>query len=64
MVDQTNSNNKNISLGLTFDDVLLIPGASDVLPSNVTVNGRFSTGIDLNTPIASAAMDTVTEAWQ
>ena len=62
MVDQTNSNNKNISLGLTFDDVLLIPGASDVLPSNVTVNGRFSTGIDLNTPIASAAMDTVTEA--
>ncbi|MBP9131907.1 IMP dehydrogenase [Candidatus Saccharibacteria bacterium] len=53
---------KNISLGLTFDDVLLIPGASSVLPSNVKVGGQFSTGIGLNTPIVSAAMDTVTEA--
>ena len=56
MEDQT------ISLGLTFDDVLLTPGASDVLPSDVSVSGQFSTGITLNTPIVSAAMDTVTES--
>lgn len=48
--------------GLTFDDVLLIPAYSDVLPRDVKLNTRFSRNITLNVPIVSAAMDTVTEA--
>jgi IMP dehydrogenase len=48
--------------GLTFDDVLLIPAYSDVLPRNVDLSTRFSRRIDLKIPIVSAAMDTVTEA--
>ena len=48
--------------GLTFDDVLLIPAYSEVLPRNVQLNTRFSRNITLNVPIVSAAMDTVTEA--
>lgn len=48
--------------GLTFDDVLLIPAYSEVLPRNVDLSSRFSRNIKLNTPIVSAAMDTVTEA--
>ncbi len=48
--------------GLTFDDVLLIPAYSEVLPRNVDIVSRFSRNIVLNTPIVSAAMDTVTEA--
>ncbi|MCM1452193.1 MAG: IMP dehydrogenase [Clostridium sp.] len=48
--------------GLTFDDVLLIPAFSDVLPREVTLKTRFSRNITLNVPIVSAAMDTVTEA--
>jgi len=47
--------------GLTFDDVLLVPAASEVLPSDVEVSTRFSRNIRLNIPIASAGMDTVTE---
>lgn len=47
--------------GLTFDDVLLVPAYSEVLPTQVDVKGRFSRNISLNIPIASAAMDTVTE---
>ncbi len=47
--------------GLTFDDVLLIPAYSDVLPSTVDVSSRFSRKITLNIPIVSSAMDTVTE---
>ena len=54
---------KRISLeGLTFDDVLLIPAYSEVLPREVNIQGRFSRNIPLNIPIVSAAMDTVTEA--
>lgn len=53
---------KNIKLALTFDDVLLVPGASSVLPSDVNVAGKFSKKISLNVPVASAAMDTVTES--
>ncbi|MDE7376620.1 MAG: IMP dehydrogenase [Muribaculaceae bacterium] len=49
--------------GLTFDDVLLIPAFSDVLPREVNLKTRFSRHITLNVPIVSAAMDTVTE-WQ
>ena len=48
--------------GLTFDDVLLIPAYSEVLPREVSVKSRFSRNITLNIPIVSAAMDTVTEA--
>lgn len=48
--------------GLTFDDVLLIPAYSEVLPRNVELSTRFSRNIKLNVPIVSAAMDTVTEA--
>lgn len=48
--------------GLTFDDVLLIPAFSDVLPREVDLTSRFSRNITLNVPIVSAAMDTVTES--
>ena len=48
--------------GLTFDDVLLVPAYSEVLPREVSTVGRFSRNITLNIPIVSAAMDTVTEA--
>nr|WP_321405358.1 IMP dehydrogenase [uncultured Carboxylicivirga sp.] len=53
---------KIVSEGLTFDDVLLIPAYSQVLPRDVKLNGLFSRNIVVNTPIVSAAMDTVTEA--
>lgn len=48
--------------GLTFDDVLLIPAYSEVLPREVDLSTRFSRNIQLNIPFVSAAMDTVTEA--
>ncbi len=48
--------------GLTFDDVLLIPAYSEVLPREVKLQTRFSRNITLNVPLVSAAMDTVTEA--
>ncbi len=48
--------------GLTFDDVLIIPAASSVLPRDVSTQTRFTRTISLNIPIVSAAMDTVTEA--
>ena len=48
--------------GLTFDDVLLIPSYSEVLPREVSLQCKFSRNISLNIPIVSAAMDTVTEA--
>src|SRR5438445_5027087 len=48
--------------GLTFDDVLLVPAASDVLPKDVSTVTRLTRSIDLAIPIVSAAMDTVTEA--
>lgn len=48
--------------GLTFDDVLLIPAYSEVLPRNVELSTKFSRNIRLNIPLVSAAMDTVTEA--
>src|SRR3954462_14096066 len=49
-------------LGLTFDDVLLLPAASDVIPSEVDTSTRLSKSITLRTPLLSSAMDTVTEA--
>lgn len=53
---------KFVGIGLTFDDVLLLPAASDVLPANVDTSTRIAGDIYLNVPIMSAAMDTVTEA--
>jgi len=52
---------KIASEGLTFDDVLLLPAFSEVLPRGVSIKSQFSRNIQLNTPIVSAAMDTVTE---
>ena len=55
-------NDKLVAEGLTFDDVLLVPAYSEVLPRNVDISTRFTRNIKLNAPIVSAAMDTVTEA--
>ena len=52
---------KIISEGLTFDDVLLVPSYSEILPREVSLNTLFSRNIKMNIPIVSAAMDTVTE---
>ena len=53
---------KFVGEGLTYDDVLLIPAYSEVLPREVSVRSKFSRNIVLNTPVVSAAMDTVTES--
>ncbi len=58
----TNMNSKFGKEGLTFDDVLLIPGESDVTPNMIELNTRLAGNIVLNTPIMTSAMDTVTEA--
>lgn len=55
-------NTKIIGEGLTYDDVLLIPNYSEVLPREVSLKSKFSRNIELNVPIVSAAMDTVTES--
>ncbi len=47
--------------GITFDDVLLVPAYSEVLPRSVDISSRFSRNVKINTPVVSAAMDTVTE---
>jgi len=53
--------NRFVPEGLTYDDVLLVPGYSEVLPRDVNISSHFTKNIILNTPIVSAAMDTVTE---
>jgi IMP dehydrogenase len=53
---------RTVPLGLTFDDVLLQPGESDIVPSRVNTNTRLTRNIELTIPLLSAAMDTVTEA--
>ena len=57
----TNPAEKFLKEGLTFDDVLLIPAASDVLPSDIDLHTQLTEKIRLNIPVMSAAMDTVTE---
>jgi len=52
----------NVRIGLTFDDVLLVPAKSDILPGDVNVGTQLTKNIRINVPIISAAMDTVTEA--
>ena len=53
---------KFIETGLTFDDVLLVPAYSEVLPSEVNLTSKFSRNLSLKVPVVSAAMDTVTES--
>jgi len=53
---------KIIGEGLTYDDVLLIPAYSEILPREVSIRSRFTKNIPINVPIVSAAMDTVTES--
>src|SRR5687768_7753342 len=53
---------KFAALGLTYDDVLLLPGETDVIPSEVDTTSRLTRGLDLRIPLLSSAMDTVTEA--
>ena len=55
-------NNGNPREALTFDDVLLEPGLSEVLPADVDIRSRLTRSIALNIPIIASAMDTVTES--
>ena len=57
----TNSTTKNFIEGLTFDDVLLVPAFSEILPRDVDIKTKLTKDITLNVPMLSAAMDTVTE---
>ena len=56
------TSDKFIGQGFTYDDVLLVPSFSEILPSEVSITSRFSRNIGLNIPLMSAAMDTVTES--
>ena len=51
----------DLPLGLSFDDVLLVPQRSEVLPAEVDISTRLTKDIPLNIPVISSAMDTVTE---
>ncbi len=55
-------NSRILGEGLTYDDVLLVPAYSEILPREVNIESRFSRRIKLNVPVVSAAMDTVTES--
>lgn len=58
----TAHNNKIVGEGLTYDDVLLVPAFSEILPREVNIQTKFTKNITINIPIISAAMDTVTES--
>ncbi|RAJ12956.1 IMP dehydrogenase [Olleya aquimaris] len=58
----TAHDNKIVGEGLTYDDVLLVPAFSEVLPREVNIQSKFTRNITINVPIVSAAMDTVTES--
>ena len=62
LIAMQSNHTKVIGEGLTYDDVLLIPAYSDILPRDVSIKTKFSKNIELNVPIVSAAMDTVTES--
>lgn len=62
LIAMQSNHTKIIGEGLTYDDVLLIPAYSDILPRDVSIKTKFSKNIELNVPIVSAAMDTVTES--
>ena len=53
---------KIVGEGLTYDDVLLVPAYSEILPREVSIKTKFTKNITINIPIISAAMDTVTES--
>ena len=53
---------KFVEVGLTFDDVLLVPAYSEILPSDVNLSSKFSRNLSIKVPVVSAAMDTVTES--
>ena len=59
---EIHNTDKFIGEGLTYDDVLLVPSYSEVLPRDVNIRSRFSRNISLNSPIVSSAMDTVSES--
>jgi IMP dehydrogenase len=61
-MEQPGIPDKFASLGLTYDDVLLLPGETDVIPSGVDTASRLTRGLELRIPLLSSAMDTVTEA--
>ena len=56
----TSHQNKIVGEGLTYDDVLLVPAFSEILPREVNIQTKFTRNITINVPIISAAMDTVT----
>ncbi len=62
LIAMTAHDNKILGEGLTYDDVLLVPAYSEILPREVSIATKFSRNITLNVPIVSAAMDTVTES--
>jgi IMP dehydrogenase len=62
LIAMTAHDNKILGEGLTYDDVLLVPAFSEVLPREVNIQTKFTRNITINVPIVSAAMDTVTES--
>ncbi len=62
LIAMTAHENKIVGEGLTYDDVLLVPAFSEVLPREVNIQTKFTRNITINVPIVSAAMDTVTES--
>ncbi len=62
LIAMTAHDSKILGDGLTYDDVLLVPAYSDVLPREVSIQSKFTRNIPINVPIVSAAMDTVTES--
>lgn len=61
-MSNTQNSSRFLPEGLTYDDVLLVPSYSEVMPREVSIKTKFTRNIELNTPIVSAAMDTVTES--
>lgn len=62
LIAMTSHKHKIVGEGLTYDDVLLVPAYSEILPREVSIQSKFTKNISLNVPVVSAAMDTVTES--